>query len=210
MMAPTIDHIETAGPDRRARRLVLSGEEEPRLTAGPVVKELGLEAGMAFADDELEALLGEAESRHAKERALRLLGYRDRSRHEIDKRLADDGYPRTIRVAVVDRLIELGLVDDERFAATWARSRTVAGFGPRRISVELQQRGIDPDSVALALEALECGDEAQRARAALRGQTASTPKERERLVRRLVSKGFGLQAALAAVGESVQDDEGHI
>jgi len=198
-MAPTIDRIETAGPDRRARRLVLSDGVDPRLTSASVLTELGLEAGDTIDLPELEAVLGEAEGRHAQDRAIRVLGYRDRSRRELDKRLADDGYPSQVRDRVIGRMVELNLVDDERFAATWARSRAAAGIGSRRIASELNQRGVDPALTAKAIEELDCGDELDRAVAALRGRSASTPKERERLIRRLVTRGFGLSTAIAAV-----------
>jgi SOS response regulatory protein OraA/RecX len=46
----------------------------------------------------------------------------------------------------------------------------------------------------------------ERARAVLRGRTASDRASRDKLVRKLVSRGFDLQTALAAV-DSAADDE---
>jgi len=199
----TIERIETAGPDSRARRLVFDDGSDARMTAAVVVRELGLEPGSRADHDALEAALTAAERRSAKERALRILSARERSAHEVRQRLADDGYPLAIRTAIVERLCELGLIDDERFARLWARSRFAAGYGSRRVLQELAKRGIEADTAQAAVdEAADQADELTRAIAALRGRDSSNRRERERLIRRLVSRGFELRVAIQAVDHS--------
>ncbi len=199
-MDTRIEYVETAGPGRRARRLVFADGSEPRTTSAAVVKEMGLEPGTPVERTVLESTLREAEELLAKERALRLLGYRERSVAEVDKRLADDGYPAAIREATVQRLVDLGLIDDERFALVFARSRLAAGYGTRKIGAELKQRGIEPPAVQRVMhEALGDEDELSRARKVLRGQVPSDRKERDRLLRKLVARGFDFGIAVAAV-----------
>ncbi len=212
-MLVTIDRIETAGPDRRARRLVFSGfDAEPRLTSASAVKELGLEPGSGVDLASLEADLAEAEAHLARERAVRILEHRERSAHELRTRLIDDGYPRELAEEIVDRYLELGLVDDARFAALWVRTRAGAGFGRQRIQRELATKGIDEETARHALdEILHADDEASRARAVLGSRIPRDRAERERLIARLVRKGFGLSAALSAVDatssdEAIEDD----
>ena len=48
--------------------------------------------------------------------------------------------------AVVDDLIVDGLLSDERYAASMARQLVNRGFGPKKLSFELRQKGCDPDS----------------------------------------------------------------
>jgi regulatory protein len=193
-----IVRIEDAGPDKKARRLVFDDGSEPRLTSNFAVRELRLEEGMPVDRTALEVSLAQVEPDLAKERALRLLGYRERSTAEVTARLRDSGYSDPIVGQVVRRLADLGLVDDVRFAGMWVRSRKAAGFGERRIARELAQKGIEPEIAAQALD-VESGGELERALAALGQRTARDRKDRDRLLRRLVGRGFDLSVARRAV-----------
>ncbi|MDR3687523.1 MAG: regulatory protein RecX [Coriobacteriia bacterium] len=206
-MCPLIVRIEDAGPDRKARRLVFDDGSESRLTSAAAVKSLGIAEGLSVSGSILEASLAEVELPLAKERALMLLGYRDRSRAELARKLHDAGYPTAVSAQVVERFVEIELVDDERFAAAWVRTRAAAGYGARRIGQELAQKGIDPDTAAAALEPIAGSDEQlARARAVLRERVPADRKERDKFVRRLVTKGFSLQTAIQAL-ETASDDE---
>ncbi len=205
-MPITITAIETTGRSPRARRLRFD-HAEPRITSAPVVKQLGLAEGDAWDEERLAAALDEAEPELAKERAFRMLGYRERSRHEVLHGLLDDGYSRGVAEAVVDRLEELSLVDDTRFATMWTRSRVAAGFDRRRIRRELEQKGVEPSVIGEALdEVAPAEDSAERATAALRGRKAADRAGRDKLIRRLVSRGFDLQTAIAAVADESEDE----
>jgi len=198
--------IETTGRSPRARRLRFD-HAEPRLTCSSVVKLLGLGEGDVWDEQRLAEALQEAEPELAKERAFRMLGYRERSRHELLCGLVDDGFSPHTADAVVDRLEEIALVDDVRFSTMWARSRVRAGFDRRRIRRELEEKGVDPAIIAEALdEAAPAEDSLERARAALRGRRATDRAGRDKLVRRLVSRGFDLQTAIAAASAQDGDD----
>jgi len=206
-MNVTITSVEHAGPDNRARRLVFDEGAHSRLTAACVVKDLSLESGQIHEPDSLASKLDEAERRLAKERVLRILGYRERSAAEVSRRLLDDGYPPDVARDMTARFTELGLIDDCRFAAAYSRSRLAAGFGARRIASELKQRGIGPEIADNALrEAMDGTDELDRAIAALRGRVPRDRRERERLLRHLLSKGFDLPVALAALDSEAATD----
>ncbi len=172
-----------------------------------MVKDLSLESGQVHEPESLASELDEAEVRLAKERALRILGYRERSAAEVSQRLLDDGYPPEVARDTVARFSELGLIDDCRFAAVYSRSRLAAGFGTRRIASELKQRGIAPEIAATAIrEAMDGSDELERAIGALRGRVPHDRRERERLLRHLVSKGFDMSTALAALDSAAGPD----
>ena len=172
----------------------------PRVVSSAALKLLGLEAGSTVEIAELEQALAEHEPRLARERALQLLGYRERSCSELRQRLLDGGYPTGVVDAVVHRFCEVELVDDRRFAAAWVRSRASAGYGRRRILHELADKGVADDVASAAVEEGLGDDEVRRARQSLRGRQPRDNKDRERLVRRLVVRGFDLRVALEAVG----------
>ncbi len=206
-----IVRIETAGPGAKARRLCLDDGLEPRLTSAAAVKALSLEVGADVQRDDLETALAEVELPLAKERALLLLGYRERSVSELARKLAETGYPPAVVREVVDRYADVELVDDARFAGSWARTRLGAGYGPRRVARELAEKGVDEAVAQAAIaDALDGRSEVELARAALRGRTAHDRAGRERLVRRLCSRGFELRTALTAVdatADALETDE---
>ena len=194
-----IECIENAGRERRARRLVFSDGLGSRTTSASVLRVLSLEAGDEVDTAELESEIAALEPEHCRERALRILGYRDRSIAEMRVRLIDDGYPEPAVAEVVDDLVACGLLDDARFASAWVRARAAASFGPQRVRRELVGKGVDPDVIDVALSDVFVEDEADRARRLLRGPAPATRQERDRWVRRLIRKGFDLSTALKAV-----------
>jgi len=207
-MTARLVRIENAGPDMKARRLVFD-DETTRMTSAAAVKTLALgESDNPLADVVEEALAG-VEPQLAKDHALRLLGFRERSTAELSRRLLDAGYPAAVTRPVLDRFRELDLVNDERFARVWASSRAAAGYGRRRVAQELTQKGVDAGTVRTVLDAAFDADaQVDLARAALRGARPSTRAERERLLRRLVSRGFDMSSARAAIDMSDPDVQG--
>ncbi|NOT12709.1 MAG: regulatory protein RecX [Methylococcaceae bacterium] len=83
---------------------------------------------------------------------LRLLALREHSKQELLQKLTVKGFNKDIALAVIDELAQEGWQDDQRYAEVYARSRILKGFGPVRISYELQQNGIDINAVSLNLE----------------------------------------------------------
>lgn len=198
-MPATIVRIERAGPESKARRLVFD-DETTRLTSAAAVRLLALEPDAPLTPDDADALLEQVEPDLAKEHALRLLGYRDRSIAELRRKLGDAGYPPVVVDATVGRLRELDLLDDARFALLWARSRSSAGYGRRRVARELADKGVTQAIAAEALdEVFDTDDQVARARQLLLGPVPGSRSERDRLLRRLLSRGFDMSTALSAL-----------
>lgn len=83
--------------------------------------------------------------------AVRLLAVREHSRHELHNKLGRS-FDRDTVQAVLDQLVECGLVSDERFTEHYVASRIRKGFGPLRIRAELRERGIDGDLIEAWLD----------------------------------------------------------
>ncbi|WP_430332151.1 recombination regulator RecX [Rhodococcus sp. ACT016] len=130
----------------------------------------------------------------AKDVCLRLLTDRARSRAELEQKLAQKGYPQAVVEGVLDRLAEVGLVDDAAFAEQWVHSRhTYSGRGRRALATELRRKGIDQQTSSEALSQISSDDERERAAELVRRKLARTTADdiadrddRERLMRRLV------------------------
>jgi regulatory protein len=95
---------------------------------------------------------------------LRLLTARARTRAELAGQLKKRGYPDNISAKVLDRLTEVGLVDDAGFAEQWVQSRRVnAGKGKRALAAELRTKGLDDDAIEAALNGIDASTEYKRA-----------------------------------------------
>jgi regulatory protein len=108
-----------------------------------VADRAGLRAGATLTAMQQQALIEEDAPYRARERAVRLLGLRDRSRREIDARLRQAGFAPEVVAATLDWLAGLGYVDDGRFARTYAAEKQRSGWGPRRIRSELAAKGVE-------------------------------------------------------------------
>ena len=76
--------------------------------------------------------------------ALRFLEPRQRSVGEVRRRLTRVGYREDLVTAAIERLTELGMLDDAAFARAWTESRDrVRPRGSRALMSELTRKGID-------------------------------------------------------------------
>jgi regulatory protein len=127
----------------------------------------------------------------------RLLTARARTRAELAGQLARRGYPDDVSTRVLDRLTDVGLVDDAGFAEQWVHSRRVnAGKGKRALAAELHTKGVDNDVITSVLggidPAAERGRAEQLVRTKLRRENLSDDDVRvsRRLVAMLARRGF--------------------
>jgi regulatory protein len=138
-------------------------------------------------------------SREEQARALclRLLTARARTRAELAGQLAKRGYPDDVSTRVLDRLSDVGLVDDGGFAEQWVHSRRAnAGKGKRALAAELHTKGVDNDVITSVLGGINPAAERGRAeklvRTRLRRENLSGDDARvsRRLVAMLARRGF--------------------
>jgi regulatory protein len=145
--------------------------------------------------------------------ALRFLTSRPRSAREVQDRLRRAGCGEDIIAATVDRLSDLGYVDDFAFAAWWMEQRDRhAPRGRRLLEAELRQKGVPVDVIERlreepperpAEEPLPDTDD-QRAIAVvehhLRGRPLpDDPKGLQRLGMFLMRRGFDAETARQAI-----------
>ncbi len=108
--------------------------------------------------------------------AMRALSARELTRAEILQRLSRKGITEPAADAVVQRLTELALIDDVRFAAAWIdsrqRTRKLAG---RALGVELNRRGVPAEVATRALAKIDHQTEARAAFELARQRVARSP-----------------------------------
>jgi len=110
--------------------------------------------------EELAAFEEAAGSRIAFNSAMNSLDYRDHSVREMKIKLLRKFDEECVNSAI-ERLIELGLLNDERFAENFARELYEhKKFGKNRIKSELFQRGIASDIINCVLDEIFESEEA--------------------------------------------------
>ena len=137
----------------------------------------------------------------AKQKALSLLDRRDYSRAELLKKLAEKGYEDAAACAAVDRLVELGFVDDARYAPIVVRHYAAKGYGAQRVRGELQRRGIPKELWDAAMAEMPEQDETvdRLLRAKLKGADPGDRAALKRATDALLRRGYGWDEIGAAV-----------
>lgn len=124
-----------------------------------IVSRYNLKAGLTLPLSAWEDIKAEEEYRKAKERALYLLDNRDHSYIELFRKL-EKNYSEDTCYRVVDKMVELGAVNDRRYAEGLARHYVeVKGFGKSRAFREMRNRGLTSEVVKAALEAYDEDEE---------------------------------------------------
>lgn len=149
---------------------------------------------------------------------LRALTGAPRTRQQLADLLAGRGIPDDAAEAVLDRLTEVGLIDDAAFARAWVTSRQAGrGLARRALSTELRAKGIDADVAAEAVESVDAEDERAAAeRLVARRVPGMRRLDRATATRRLVAmlarKGYSGGLAAAVVREALDgaDDDGDL
>lgn len=164
----------------------------------------------------------------AMEVAVRFLGARPRTRWELERRLRRGGVEEPVIESTLERLAELGYLDDAAFARWWGEQRDRhAPRGRRAIEAELRQHGVPRDVIedyrdehAAPERAPEDrslpANEPQRAREALdrhlRGRPLPTDaKALQRVGMFLMRRGFDpgtVRSTIRAAGADTDDDAG--
>src|SRR5919112_1024490 len=140
------------------------GKRRGRPTASRATVAEQLEAG--------EITIADATDR-ARETVLRILTAAPKSRFELEQALARKGYPDTVVSPLLDRMDEVGLVDDAGYAQMVVRTRHAErGLARRAIAMELRRRGIDQDTAGEALTQVDGDDEREAAEVLARKHVA--------------------------------------
>jgi regulatory protein len=142
-----------------------------------------------------------------KGRALRLLGQREHSRTELERKLAPhvqdgDDLPR-----ILDELQAKGFISEQRVVESLLHRRA-ARLGAGRIRQELQAKGIAPELVAQAVQDLR-GTELARAREVWQrrfGAPAADAAGRAKQARFLAARGFTGEVVRRVVAGAFDDE----
>ena len=132
-------------------------------------------------------------------RVERLINKRDYSSQELHDKLRRDGYSAEVCDELVDRARETRLVDDERYASVFIRSKVYAGWGRMKIERELSRRGIRAEEIqGWPEEFFSEDDERERAHELASRRRLTGKNDFQKIVRFLCGKGYSMNIAIDA------------
>lgn len=140
---------------------------------------------------------------------LRQLAMAPRSRVQLERKLAQRGCDPDVAARVLDRMAEVGLVDDEAYAELLVRSKQEGkGLARKALAHELRKQGIDGEVAEDALA--QIGTEHERARAEelvakkLRTMAGLAPDvQARRLAAMLARKGYSGEVAWPVIRDAI-------
>ena len=132
-------------------------EGEPLFINREIAYSYNLSKGMKLPDAAIEQIMHDNTLRKAKERGLYLMDFADNTYVGLFKKLRKT-YAEDICYEVCDKLAEIGVINDRRFAANMARRLIeVKLMGRYRAVQEMRQKGLSKNVIEEALAPYEDG-----------------------------------------------------
>jgi len=154
------DHSEL---DRAARLAVVVEQiavVQAQPEGGPRSCQVGVRDDQSPSDDDQSRLQLAA----ARAICLRLLAVAPRPRAGLAQALRRKEIPDAVAEAVLDRLTDVGLIDDVAYAGSFVRTKhRDRGLGQAALQTELRRLGVDEESMASAVETVDTAAERSRA-----------------------------------------------
>ena len=161
MESGTVTKLEIQKRNDQRVNVYLDDDYAFSLTLDEAIK---LRKGQVLTAAEVEALQNEDDLTKAVDRAARFIAYRPRSEQEVRRNLKEHDVDEMVVERAIERLNNLGYLDDLAFAAFWVKDRlTFKPASPRALRYELKQKGVPDDVIAEVLAEVEAGDAAYRA-----------------------------------------------
>jgi regulatory protein len=137
--------------------------------------------------------------------ALRLLDAMPRTERQLREALEKRGIPPEVATGLVERYVEVGLLDDRAYARVWVESRVrTRGLGRMALRQELRRKGVADELIEQALSEVDPQDAFDAAVEQVRPRVARctlplTAGDERRLIAFLARRGHSPQAARDAV-----------
>lgn len=199
--------ITAIEPRRKAMSaLYIDGEYVMNLDTRTLI-ENRFDVGREIDDEDLHEIIKLSNERRAKEKALWLISYRDHSKKELEdkiKRTCDE----EAAEKAVERMEELGLVNDEIYAQRYTRKLLFSKHMSKHAALyELTRKGIDRYTAEEILENTEV-DEREQIRAVIdkKYKNLNDEKIRRRAVSALQRLGYRWEDIRSVIEEYIEED----
>ncbi len=192
----TIIEIQRLKGPKKLRRIILDSGEY--FDADEEICYIySLRVDEKISEEKLQEVKRKAETKRAKDAAFNLLAVRQRSKKEMQQRLRQKDVDEKTREEVIGELKRMELIDDNKFALSFAKDLIRRkGAGRRLVAMELKNKGINGNIINSTLdEIFTQNDEAEIAYNALLKKKKDSDnlndiKTKKRLTDFLLRRGF--------------------
>ena len=203
--------MKITGMERKGgtRYLVTFDGADARIFDQEILEQFHLRTGMEASEALLAQMEHQAAVRRARERAYYLLSYRDHSEQELYDKLRRT-VPEEIAAQTVAQMLELGLLDDGRYAEKLAQAFLVQKrWGRRRCLLEMKRRGIGGEMAEAALTACGVAPEDQIREWLQRkyGRLLGDPAGNRKVAGALARLGFSYDEIRTGIREYLEEKE---
>lgn len=172
--------------------------------SGEMLSDSGIYVGKEIDEMELEGLRRDSGADKVEFRALNLLSYREHSSKELVEKLSKKNDKDMAELAV-EKLTDMGMVDDERFGYMYAEELYVYRLmGPIRIRHELAKKGIDREMVSQIIDEI-CQNDLENATKLVEQKyygKLNDKKNIEKIVAGLYRMGYSFDIAKQAIRDA--------
>jgi len=178
-----------------------------------LVHQYELHVGKTLSQDLLDLLINHETASAIRATALKYLSYSSRTEFQIRKRLHREGYSTLEITPVIDELIDLGYIDDRKYAIEYAQARFKhKGFGPNRIRRELIADGVCHEFISEAIKFSASSDDliesAKKNLDQFQNRVHGTVQERrKKLIGCLIRRGYDSSLAQELVQEVLRQSD---
>ncbi len=191
---------ETQRQKKHLTKLLFDNGEEAFLD-NDICINYSLKPETHISEEKLNKLKYESEYLRAKSRALWYLDRADRTEKGMYEKLVGAGFDRKASAAVVGRFVEVGLIDDRRFAENFAEKCRDANISKREGIRKMLLKGVPYDIANEVFSETEI-DEEEQIRAVIEKKYARKLEQEngvQRVYAALVRKGFSFSAVRNAL-----------
>jgi regulatory protein len=186
-----ISKIEPQKKNKKRSTIYINGDFAFGLS-NEILLKFDFHEGDPIDENIIQNVLLEQEKQRIRERALRILAYRKRSVKELKTRLIKIGFDKDLVREIIEEFVRDGALNDDDFTEAFVADYTnLKPKGNIFISRELAKRGISQEAIQ---SALRMRDENQIVKDFLRKKLShfnvKNPKDRQKILRRLLSRGF--------------------
>lgn len=145
----------------------------------------------------------------ARQIVLRQLTNSPKSRSQLEQALAKRGCDPDVAATVLDRMEQVGLVDDEAYAGMLVRSQQAGrGLARRALAQTLRQKGVSDEVAESVLDDVDPADEEERARELVekrlrRLHGLDRTVQMRRLAGMLARKGYPSEVSMRVIREAL-------
>lgn len=148
----TITKIETQKKDKNRVSIFLNDAFAFGVHVDVLV-EHGLRKGMDLSPEVLDEILHTEEVKKAYIQCVRWLTFSSRTRKELFKKLKEKEYDESTADLALDKLVDHGYINDQRYAENFVESR-MHKYGQKRLRLDLRRKGVADETIDQVLSDL--------------------------------------------------------